>query len=70
MDSLNTRVSLYDIYPDFDSMKNVPVFEPATTPVKSAGNESFNWGLVLMIALATGVGVYCAVKWWEEKRNN
>jgi hypothetical protein len=67
MDAMNTRVSLFDIYPEFEIMKLQKEAEQALTPMSSQPKNGINWGLILFIA-AAGVGVYYAVKWREEER--
>ena len=67
MDAMNTRVSLFDIYPEFEIMKHQNEAEQALTTMSSKPKDGINWGLILFIA-AAAVGVYFAVKWWEEER--
>jgi hypothetical protein len=68
MDAMNNRVSLYDIYPEFEIMKHQKEVEQALTPMSSPPKDGINWGLILFIA-AADVGVYYAVKWWEEEKS-
>ncbi len=64
MDSVRTRVALYDIYPDIEKMKYTPTFEQPKVSASTNTDVHINWGLIIFIA-AAGVGVYYAVKWWD-----
>jgi hypothetical protein len=69
MDNLRTRVALYDIYPDIELMKYQPTFEQPKASVTTNTDVRINWGLIIFIA-AAGVGVYFAVKLWEEEKQS
>jgi hypothetical protein len=66
MDNVRTRVALYDIYPDIEKMNYTPIFEQPKVSAPTNTGVSINWGLIIFIT-AAGVGVYYAVKWWEEE---
>jgi hypothetical protein len=68
MDSARTRVALYDIYPDIENMKYPLPFEDTVASSPTNTDVRINWGLIIFIA-AAGVGVFYAVKWWEEEKN-
>lgn len=67
MDYLNQRMSLYDIYPNYESLNEVPAFEQAPSATETPGNNTINWAPILLIS-AMAVFVYLTIKWREDEK--
>lgn len=67
MDYLNQRMSLYDIYPNYESLKEAPAIDQTPAATETPGKNNIYWAPILFIA-AMAVCVYLTIKWRDDEK--